>query len=245
MQRLYRRQRKGEESAHWGGSNGLRFLEIVWGCFAVTFSHLEKCLINATGNDSANNWSDPVNLKKHSTRWVPFPRHPLNCDSPNDIPRCSWRVPVRKSVLDSCWRQYIESNASPQRIFDYFESNRLSTHKLTAAKWPAVIDNPMANGADPLTSLRRSSQTPWTTNTKMNVINAGKGKSKINIRYLIELKYNNNCLVWYCLCEPSMRTPWIGSNDAFNLVLPRLPFKMILGVMNWNRNEFVWLKRNL
>lgn len=43
---------------------------------------------------------------------------------------------------------------------------------LTAAKCPAVILNPIANGTDPLTSERLLSQTPCTTNTKMKVINA-------------------------------------------------------------------------
>lgn len=43
---------------------------------------------------------------------------------------------------------------------------------LTAAKWPTVIERPIARGAEPLTSVRRESQTPWTTKTRINVIRA-------------------------------------------------------------------------
>lgn len=56
--------------------------------------------------------------------------------------------------------------------FKYTELRLASRVSLTAAKCPAVMDNPIANGADPLISVRRSSQTPCTTNTKMNVIKA-------------------------------------------------------------------------
>lgn len=73
---------------------------------------------------------------------------------------------------------------------------------LTAAKWPAVIERPIANGADPLTSERRSSQTPCTTKTNMNVISA------------------------------SIMTPWIGSKFLFNKVFPNTPFKILAGVAN-------------
>lgn len=44
--------------------------------------------------------------------------------------------------------------------------------ELTAAKCPAVIERPMANGTDPFTSDRRLSLTPCTTNTSMNVMRA-------------------------------------------------------------------------
>lgn len=72
----------------------------------------------------------------------------------------------------------------------------------TAAKWPAVIDSPIANGADPLISERRSSHTPWTTNTNMNVINA------------------------------SIRTPWISSTPVANAEFPNpsVPFIKLFGV---------------
>lgn len=72
--------------------------------------------------------------------------------------------------------QYIESKIGKS----IYEENGLWTDRVgkdvnvqhTAAKWPAVIESPIANGADPLISARRSSQTPWTTNTNKNVINA-------------------------------------------------------------------------
>lgn len=34
------------------------------------------------------------------------------------------------------------------------------------------MERPIASGAEPLISVRRASHTPWTTNTRMNVINA-------------------------------------------------------------------------
>lgn len=40
---------------------------------------------------------------------------------------------------------------------------------LTVAKMAVAMQRPMANGADPLTSLRFSSQTPKTTSTRVNV----------------------------------------------------------------------------
>lgn len=70
-----------------------------------------------------------------------------------------------------------------------------------------MIDKPIANGAEPLISERRSSHTPCTTNTNMYVINA------------------------------SIITAWIGSNDGFNVVLPKLPFKILSGVANYQLNR--------
>lgn len=55
------------------------------------------------------------------------------------------------------------------------------------------MERPMANGADPLMSDLRPSQTPWTTNTRMNVIRA------------------------------SMRTPWPADRDAAMPVTPNGP----------------------
>lgn len=75
-------------------------------------------------------------------------------------------------------------------------------NKLTAAKCPAVIDRPMANGAEPLMSLRRSSQTPCTTNTKINVIKAEK---KIYGKHHLESHFHFNILTTDD--KPSMRTP--------------------------------------
>lgn len=48
----------------------------------------------------------------------------------------------------------------------------LAPVNLIAAKCPAVIDNPIAKGTDPLMSDRRSSQTPCTTKTNKNVMRA-------------------------------------------------------------------------
>lgn len=93
---------------------------------------------------------------------------------PSDFPKRSSRVPVQMCELDSYLSQYIAAVSVKWRfILTYNDFNRHS-NRLTAAKCPAVIDRPMANGADPLMSLRRSSQTPCTTNTKMNVINAAQ-----------------------------------------------------------------------
>lgn len=52
------------------------------------------------------------------------------------------------------------------------KARRLDFIQPTAHKCPAVIDNPTANGADPLISLRFGSDTPFTTKTSIDVIRA-------------------------------------------------------------------------
>lgn len=118
------------------------------------------------------------------------------------------------NVHNKCWSEWacwIHWSASVLNLIVFLKKRNLSIiilfHKIkhssrTAAKCPAVIDNPMANGAEPLMSERRSSQTPCTTNTNINVINA------------------------------SMITAWIGSRAGFNVVLPKLLPKMMSGVAN-------------
>lgn len=73
---------------------------------------------------------------------------------------------------------------------------------LTAAKCPAVMERPMASGADPLRSPLRSSQTPWTTNTRTKVIMA------------------------------SIISPCTASSAGLRFVLPKLPLRMVSGVAN-------------
>ena len=74
--------------------------------------------------------------------------------------------------------------------------NKRKYRKLTAAKCPAVIERPMANGTDPFTSDRRLSETPCTTNTRINVMRA------------------------------SIRTAWPRVNDDAGEVTPKFPIKL-------------------
>lgn len=79
----------------------------------------------------------------------------------------SCRIHTRSCVLDLSWTKCI-------RFYKYSHKKKINWQNkvLTAAKCPAVIDKPMANGAEPFTSERRSSHTPCTTNTRINVISA-------------------------------------------------------------------------
>ena len=94
----------------------------------------------------------------------------------------------------SCWVHASTSKFNLLNQQGNSKSFRVSqSYKLTAARCPAVIESPTANGTDPLTSDRRPSQTPWTTNTRMNVIRA------------------------------SIRTPWPADNWSATAVTPKDP----------------------
>lgn len=137
--------------------------------------------------------------------------HPMICPERHDKSGTKWtcRVHACASVLNL--QRFLLFGWKIVGNFDNFIYTnlnelqfRLWLRLLTAAKWPAVIDNPMANGAEPLMSLRRSSQTPCTTKTSKNVIKA------------------------------STTTPWIGSKAAFNEDNPKFPRKILSGVANYN-----------
>ena len=91
------------------------------------------------------------------------------CCLPSDRPICCWSKRDRVNERDSnCLRCICPRNAESrrqQRVVKLSHSNENNKENirlvLTVAIMAVAMLRPIANGADPLTSVRFSSQTPW------------------------------------------------------------------------------------
>lgn len=85
------------------------------------------------------------------------------------------------------------------------------------AKMAVAMQRPMANGADPLTSLRFSSQTPKTTRTSVNVEKNSTPKPCVGVRALwISVTPN---VLWKSL---GVRACYIERKKGLNLILLKI-----------------------